>query len=270
MSGLFMDVKCSPEDQEMVSIGLIRGLGIAPADIYRSVDGIVRIAAEGSRAKGYKFALLPFCHTVEAAAMGADIKPADDTAGPRPGEYVVSSPDEVASRASVRVADHEDARRLLEACGRLAADGWETVYQLTGPISIISSMMDLGKFFKAWRKSPDEAVRCLDALRAMLVAFARDVIASGATHISYSDPVASRDILGPKFGGEFTRAFSLPFIRELIDTCADRCGLLVCPLTAGLMSSCGMIDAGGDATFTAICVKRAGTTGNKKNCRLTA
>ena len=32
---------------------------------------------------------LPFSHTVEAQALGADIQPADETAGPRAGQYVL-------------------------------------------------------------------------------------------------------------------------------------------------------------------------------------
>ena len=76
---------CSPENQEMISPELIRSLGMPPAEIYASAENIVKLAKAAGEVDGRGFVLLPFCHTVEAKALGADIKPADDTAGPRPG-----------------------------------------------------------------------------------------------------------------------------------------------------------------------------------------
>ena len=71
----FSQFTCRPENQEMVSPGLISSLGIAPEDIYASVENITAIAAAAGKSAGRDFALLPFCHTVEAKAMGADIRP---------------------------------------------------------------------------------------------------------------------------------------------------------------------------------------------------
>ena len=136
---------CSPENQEMISPELIRSLGMPPAEIYASAENIVKLAKAAGEADGRGFVLLPFCHTVEAKALGADIKPADDTAGPRPGAYALKGPEEL---SPVEIAKSPEAARLLEACAALASEGRAVVYQLSGPVSILSCMMPLNNFFK--------------------------------------------------------------------------------------------------------------------------
>lgn len=267
---IFSGFTCTPEDTEMISPGLIRSLGIDPKDMYSSVDTIVRIAEAGGKSKGADAALLPFCHTIEASALGADIKPADDTAGPRPASYTASDLDDVLSRLHVRASSHPDASRLIDACRVLAAR-MPVGFQLSGPISILSCMMDLSKVFKTWRKKPDKITEVLDGLRSLLIGLAHDMIEAGVSFISYSDPAASRDILGPKFGSALSTVFTHKFLRDLADECGSKAALCVCPLTVALLGSCGLAElttSSGD--FTGICVKRAGSADFPKNIRLTA
>lgn len=137
-------------NQEMISPELICSLGIAPSEIYASTENIVKLAKAAGEADGRGFVLLPFCHTVEAKALGADIKSADDTAGPRPGSCTLKGPEEL---APVEIAKSPDAARLLEACRALSSEGLAVVYQLSGPVSILSCMMPLNSFFKAGARS---------------------------------------------------------------------------------------------------------------------
>ena len=106
---------CSPENQEMISPELIRSLGMPPAEIYASAENIVKLAKAAGEADGRGFVLLPFCHTVEAKALGADIKPADDTAGPRPGAYALKGPEEL---SPVEIAKNPEAARCSSSAGR--------------------------------------------------------------------------------------------------------------------------------------------------------
>ena len=249
---------CSPENQEMISPELIRSLGIAPSEIYASTENIVKLAKAAGEADGRGFVLLPFCHTVEAKALGADIKPADDTAGPRPGSCTLKGPEEL---APVDIAKSPDAARLLEACRKLSSEGLAVVYQLSGPVSILSCMMPLNSFFKSWRKEPEAAKRCLDATADMLLAFAREIRAAGVKYISYSDPAGSRDILGPKYGKLMADEFTLPFLKRLAEACGEETAVTVCPLTAQALCSENLLavaQAGEKGEIAAVCVKRSG------------
>ena len=249
---------CSPENQEMISPELICSLGIAPSEIYASTENIVKLAKAAGEADGRGFVLLPFCHTVEAKALGADIKPADDTAGPRPGSCTLKGPEEL---APTDISKSSDAARLLEACRALSSEGLAVVYQLSGPVSILSCMMPLNSFFKSWRKEPEAAKRCLDATADMLLAFARDIRAAGVKYISYSDPAGSRDILGPKYGKLMAEEFTFPFLKRLAEACGKETAVTVCPLTAQALFSENLLaaaKAGEKGEIAAACVKRSG------------
>ena len=255
---------CSPENQEMISPELIRSLGIAPSEIYASTENIVKLAKAAGEADGRGFVLLPFCHTVEAKALGADIKPADDTAGPRPGSCTLKGPEEL---APVEIAKSPDAARLLEACRALSSEGLAVVYQLSGPVSILSCMMPLNNFFKSWRKEPEAVRRCLGALSAMLLAFASEIRAAGAQYISYSDPAGNRDILGPRYSKLMTEEFTHPFLKKLTEACGEETTVIICPLTAQALISENLIaavKAGEKGEIAAGCVKRSGLPERRK------
>lgn len=258
----FSQFTCRPENQEMVSPALISSLGIAPEDIYASVENITAIAAAAGKSAGRDFALLPFCHTVEAKAMGADIRPADDTAGPRAGAYTLNDPGEL---PPVDISASADAARLLRASSALRDGGWRVVYQLSGPISIFSCMTPLSGLFKCWRKTPETVGASLDRLQDMLSRFTEVLCETGVEYISYSDPAGNANILGPKYGSLLTERFTLPFLKRIRETCGDRCSLLICPMTAASLSSGGHLLAaapdGGD--IAVCCVKREGCMKSK-------
>jgi len=254
---LFASVSCSTANQETISYETIRALNIQPEAIYAKTEHIVSLARCAGQKSAAPIALLPFCHTVEAHAMGADIKPADETAGPRPGNYVMQSPAEVKHTV---IAGDADAKRLLEACATLKAEGLPVVFQLSGPISILSCLMDLSKVFKLWRKEPDTVQACLDTIRDMLCEFVKEIVSAGAECISYADPAASPDILGPKYSALLTECFTVPLLREMIDICGTACTISVCPLTGAALSRAGQIKMTprGEGGFAVSCIKRSG------------
>lgn len=242
----------------MISPELIRSLGIPYGEIYASTENIVKLAKAAGEADGRGFVLLPFCHTVEAKALGADIKPADGTAGPRPGAYTLKSPEELIPAV---IARSTEAARLLEACSVLASVGHTVVYQLSGPISILSCMTPLNGLFKSWRKEPETATRCLGVIGDMLLDFAREIRAAGVKYISYSDPAGNRDILGPKYTKLMTEEFTLPFLRRLTEICGEETTIIICPLAAQSLAAENFIappEKGEDGTLAAGCVKRGG------------
>lgn len=249
-------ISCSSENHELLSYEHILALGIAPGDIYASIQNITRLALCAGQERG--FLLLPFCHTVEAKALGADITPADETAGPRPGEYRLSSPDAL---PLLEIPTHPDAARLLKACAQLTQQGHCVTYQLSGPISILSCLMSLSKLFQFWRKNPHRMPQQLAQLQDMLLGFAAALCDTGISCLTYADPAGCPDILGPKQTAILTEYFTLPFLRRLVAICGTRCNLLICPLTATTLFQTGHLQvvSEGLGQFTACCVKQSGT-----------
>lgn len=254
---LFSQFTCDPENQEMISPDLIGSLGIPPEDIYASVENICAISTTASRLGKRDFALLPFCHTVEAKAMGADIRPADETAGPRAGAYTLSGP---GALPLIDISLAPDASNLIKACSVLKGEGRRVVYQISGPLSIFSCLMPLSALFKCWRKDPDTVAASLERLRAALSRFTGTLCDAGIEYLSYSDPAGSANILGPKYSKLLTDQFTLPFLKQVLEICGARCSVLICPMTAAALSAGEHIAAvspgGGDLAVR--CVKRGG------------
>lgn len=249
---------CRHENQELVSPALLHSLGVEPAGLYGSVDTILQVALGAKQAGGQGFVALPFCHTTEAAALGADIKPADDTAGPRPGAYTCTAIDQVPVRP---LAQDPVIVRLLEACGQLKAQGERVVYQLTGPISLLSCLMDLSVLFKTWRKQPDQVQALWDALIPTLLDYVSAICQAGADAISFADPAGNGDILGPKYARLLCQGFTIPFLRQALERCGGGTTLVLCPITAAALTGLGALApvARGAGTLACGCIKSGGS-----------
>lgn len=243
-----MEPSCSYENQELVSPKLLLSMGIAPGSLYESEDVIIRIAQKAREGGGY--VALPFCHTTEAKALGADITPADETAGPRPGRYTCENLSQI---PTLPLAQDPEISRLLRACGRLHEAGDAVAYQITGPISLLSCLMDLSVLFKTWRKEPDTVAAAWERLRAMMLDYVSAICAAGADYISYADPAGNGDILGPRYTRLLTEGYTLPFLRSAAERCGADTTLVICPLTASALTASGALQPAGNSTGEIAC-----------------
>ena len=183
--------KCYYQAVDTIDISLLEQLHIRPDELYASVGNIISLAKALYAERDAAVISLPFSHTVEAQALGADIQPADETAGPRAGQYVLQNPGQI--EMTDLVAEPQVAN-LLEACQLLATDGYQVAYQISGPISIFSCLMDLAVVFKVWRKQPELMAKIFDNLRQMLLSYAEAACRSQAAYLSYADPAGNADI----------------------------------------------------------------------------
>ena len=239
--------KCRYQAVDTIDISLLEQLHIPPEGIYDSVGNIISLAKAIHDEHDAAVVSLPFSHTVEAQALGADIQPADETAGPRPGQYVLQNPGQI---ELLDLTEDPQVANLLEACHLLQTDGYRVAYQISGPISILSCLMDLAMVFKVWRKQPEQMANIFANLQQMLLAYLEAACRSGVAYLSYADPAGNADILGPKFTRLLTQQFTAPFLmqaQQLIETKRYQTTLLLCPLVAGALAqnSCLSEAAGG-------------------------
>lgn len=251
---MFSQISCGGLNRETVSPQLIRSAGLEPQQLYAGVENIIAVAQKAKTAGKNGWITLPFCHTVEAKAMGADICPADDSAGPRPGAYTRASLEDF---PETEIARAPDAARLLQACCSLSQAGESVVYQVSGAISILSCFLDLSMVFKTWRKSPEIVKDIWQKLRRMLLAYCREICKAGVSHIAFADPAGGPDILGPKYTKALTDQFTLPFLRELVADCCGKVTVSVCPLIAAALAQAGAISAavGDEGVLACACIK---------------
>jgi len=181
-------------------------MSAATTEVLRKVKGFFhtdpRVMAETAEeirtATGFENLGVPFCMTVEAEPLGSLVDLGDAAVEPRVMSYGARELSEIMDRP---LPDPEKEGRLpvvLEAINRLAGrnNGIPVIGNLTGPVSLATSVIDPMLFFRLMRKNREGVHRLLNYLTEYLLHFARLQIAAGADVITIADPTATGEILG--------------------------------------------------------------------------
>lgn len=157
---------------------------------------------------------VPYCMTVEAEAMGARVSMGTPESEPRLAAYPLTN-----------LGEWERLGRLNEGNGRLGTvaeainlmdtrrSPYPIIANLTGPVSLATSLIDPMVFFKAMGKQPSLVHEFMNYLTENLIAFGRLMLQAGAQILTIADPSASGEILGPRRFAEF----ALPYINAVLD-----------------------------------------------------
>ncbi|MCI8797198.1 MAG: MtaA/CmuA family methyltransferase [Dorea sp.] len=157
---------------------------------------------------------VPFCMTVEAEEMGAEVDMGTNVYEPHVTGYVINSVSEYKKLKTVDVTRGR-AKVVLDAIRILREETKDVpiVGNLTGPVSTASSVMEPVIFYKELRKKNQEAHEYMEFITEQLIAFGRAQIEAGADLIAVSDPSGTGEILGPKYFKEF----AVTYINRLLD-----------------------------------------------------
>lgn len=149
---------------------------------------------------------LPFCMTTEAEAMGAGVDLGTMDREPHVVRYAMDS---VAEWPKLPSLDFGQGRVnvALEAVGLLRNRRKDVpiIGNLTGPISLASSLMEPVIFYKELRRKKGAAREFINFITEQLLRFGLKQMEAGADFIAISDPSASGEILGPALFDEYAR-----------------------------------------------------------------
>jgi [methyl-Co(III) methanol-specific corrinoid protein]:coenzyme M methyltransferase len=157
---------------------------------------------------------VPFCMTIEAEAMGAEVFLGTKINEPRVTKYVISSVSEWANLKSINVNEGR-AKTVIEAIKLLKDKNSEVpiIANLTGPVSLAASLMEPVDFYKEIIKKPVEAHKLMEFVTKNLIEFGKAQLTAGANVLAISDPSATGEILGP---ASF-RKFAVPYLNKIVD-----------------------------------------------------
>jgi len=167
---------------------------------------------------------VPFCMTVEAEAMGAAVDLGDVDVEPSVSTYAAESlcavldlpqPDPA---ASCRMPVVLEALRRLD---RERSDGRLVVGNVTGPVSLLTSLVEPGLVYRAMRVSPDEARAALEHVTDVVELFARAQVGAGVDVVVIAEPSGTGDILGPAWFSEFAAPCLQRVSRAVLDSGAE-------------------------------------------------
>lgn len=184
------------------------------ADYHTDPAAMADVAEAIRETSGFENLGVPFCMTVEAELFGSMVDLGDAGVEPCVTKYGAGELVEVLRQP---LPDPDKAGRspvVLEAIRLLASRHKDVpvIGNITGPISLVTSIMDPLSFFRLLRKAPEEVEAVLDHLTTYLIRFARRQVACGANVIAIADPTATGEILG---SANFRR-FVVPMLGRLV------------------------------------------------------
>nr|WP_312579273.1 uroporphyrinogen decarboxylase family protein [Sedimentibacter sp.] len=159
---------------------------------------------------------VPFCMTIEAEEMGADVIMGSKIYEPHVTGYAIES---VLSWNKLNPVNFEQGRTktVLDAIKLLKDknDDVPIIGNIIGPISGASSVIEPVVFYKELKKHNKEAHEFLNFVTEQIIIFAKKQIEAGADVIALSDPSGTGEILGPKYFEEFAVKYINQIIEEI-------------------------------------------------------
>lgn len=180
-----------------------------------SAEAMALLAERIRSATGFENLGVPFCMTVEPEVLGSRIDHGTLSCEPKIAEEAFKNCAAVEIRDIKRIVQEGRIATVVQAAHFLKSRNPDipVIASLTGPISTAASVVDPLTFLKELRTRPESAHRVLDYVTRLLIAYAREVIDSGADVIAIGDPTATGEILGPKI----FRDFAVFYLNQLCD-----------------------------------------------------
>ncbi len=205
---------CPGGMMNMIVTELMYKTNIVWPDAHTDVDmmsGLAKSVYEYGMFENYG---VPFCMTVEVEAMGAKVDLGNTKFEPRVISYVL---DGVSDFNKLKRLDVNSGRAKVsvEVINRLKNnnDKVPIIGNLSGPISVASSLIEPVNFYKELRREKEDAHRFIDFVTDQIITFGIAQIEAGADVITISDPSGTGEILGPKYFDEY----AVKYLNKLID-----------------------------------------------------
>jgi [methyl-Co(III) methanol-specific corrinoid protein]:coenzyme M methyltransferase len=198
----------------MVITDIMDITGVLWPEAHGSAQEMAELTGALAESGGFENYGVPFCMTVEAEGMGAKVEMGSREVEP----HVVHSP--LASAGQVSLLRPLDLRAgraavVLEAIGLLKArkTGIPVIGNLTGPLSLAGTLVDMTSLLIELRKKPEDCRRLLDFISEQLIAFGNAQTAAGADAVCISEPSGTGEILGTKH----FQTYTLTYLNRVLD-----------------------------------------------------
>ena len=208
---------------------------------YVDPDAMIVLAKAHQAETNSPICVLPFCHTMEAEAFGGIINLSDGVYGPRAKEYACQSFDDLLNLPDF---DLQSGRigGVLEACRRLKDAGEKVSLLVTGHNTILNNLIDTSKFYKNFRKRPEDCGKILEHINKNLKALMLEAVKIGVDIICYSDPAGGVSIIGPKYSEKIVGGYVAPLLKEVSEELGDKTVINLCPKSTWVLLGLDMAE----------------------------
>ncbi|MEG1965199.1 MAG: MtaA/CmuA family methyltransferase [Oscillospiraceae bacterium] len=174
-------------------------------ETHNNPEKMAKLAMALNEDGGFENYGVPFCMTVEAESMGATVNMGNEYCEPHIINGVLNSSKELLALKPIDITKGR-VKTVIDAIKILKSKGTEVpiVGNLTGPISLGGTLIDMAILLREMRKSPEEVIQYLDLICDNLINYAKAQIEAGADVICISEPSGTGEIMGPKNFSKFT------------------------------------------------------------------
>lgn len=189
-------------------------VGHAWPEAHSDAERMARVVGGMHDLAGVENLGAPFCMTIEAEGMGAEVFMGTRETEPRVVEYVMEDLSEL-DRLSVFEPRQGRAAIAVEATSLLAEryPDVPVIADLTGPISLATSLIEPLTFYRAMHREKTGVHRLMELSVDAAIAFGDAMVSAGADVVCVADPSGTGELIGPRAFDEF----ALPYINEITD-----------------------------------------------------
>lgn len=218
---------CPGGMMNMIVADIMDKTGCQWPDAHLDAELMAKLSAGMYEFGGFENYGVPFCMTVEAEAMGASVVMGSKLNEPRIDKYPINSVAEWGKLKRINIGENKRINVTLNAIKILKSKNSTVpiVGNLTGPVSLASSLVEPTIFYKEIIKKRNVSHEFMEFVTENLIAFGKAQIAAGADVIAISDPSATGEILGPKLFKEYGVRYINKIAKELRPLC--KTGLIV-------------------------------------------
>lgn len=216
---------CPGGMMNMITTDLMEVSGVAWPEAHTDAQMMADLAYASYKNGCFENVGVPFCMTIEAEGLGAEVTMGSKIYEPHVIGYAIDS---VADWKKLSPMDLTKGRAkvVLDAIRILKSMDLDVpiIGNIVGPVSVASSVMEPVQFYKELRKKNESAHEYMKFVTEETIQFARAMIDAGADVIAISDPSGTGEILGPKFFEEF----AVKYLNLLLDGLqAEKMGTIV-------------------------------------------
>ena len=203
---------CPGGMMNMITTEVMQRVGSPWPDAHLEPRAMAKLALGAQRLIGIENLGVPFCMTVEAEAMGALVSMGTMASEPRVVGYPLSQLKSWSELPSIKTGTGR-VGIVAEAVGMLVDNNPElpVIANLTGPITLATSLVEPMSFYKAMGKQPEVIHDFLSYITENLIVFGRALLQAGAPGIDHFRSQRDRRDLRPRPVYRVCPALSEPY-----------------------------------------------------------
>lgn len=232
---IFVDFECKNYD-DMEYVDIAKKATIDFETIHTEHNIMSELAIKVAELSESPLVFVPFCHTIEGEAFGADIKLGDERFGPRTKSYCCDSVEELLTLKDWDLST-DRLGEVIKSIRLIKTKGHSVAVNVSGPFTILNTLIDPVQIYKAFRKKPELIQGILFKIEDNLLRYIRTLIDVGVDVISFADSSGSLTILGPQIYEKQLNMFVIPFLNKVRTIINKEAVVHLCPkLSYGLIA----------------------------------